>query len=756
MPIYLKTLDGFRSVVSNYLKTSDGWKRVTLAYLKTSAGWRLIFSSALTPTISSPVAISKSTNSTTKLITLTGTNYPWTNSTGLTYEFNRSVPSVFDTTLDTGAISNPTTSNTKTYLLIDTDVIPNQTNTFTFKVIATNSTYNTTSSSEASTTVEGVRNITDLVNNAKTYNSLNFTWSGGLYSNSYVYQYQTYNGGVEGAWSSQVTTTNNYVSISDLFSSSTYRIRVKGITGTTTSNQGYSGNWTYQSATTEASPEPQQLTAPTINGTGYAFESINGTSGTYSSGTYISKSSYIGRSISSTPPTSGTTTALSVAGSPPYTITQADTEAPSYYFYYVDAVLSNNGQTVYYYYSSGIKSKVSILDNYNRTVSGGLGTMTGSYGYIYNRSVAGSSWSANGSYAVNASSVSGSNSSSYPQQSVEMAGKTDITATVNFPSGPDGLGLVFWATSSGSWWASRVYRTVSSATKYTYGITQTSSTTYYLGNRNVTVTTIKYNKTTTTNKYYYSYSCLAYYTNRTVVTYSCPSNYTYIGSGLCSGNFYPYPTIAATSSTSYVCDSPTASSVGSCGAYTDTCYGCSSSGNLGYCGSEDVVTCEASGTGSQCGSSESTTVVCDVAGGNNCGPYTSTSTVCSGSYYQYNNSTYPSGACNQSSSSVTLYNTAINLLMGDGSTASSQASQTVESNAESPTSVLGMRVITSGNSISSSVYSDSNLNSQLGSTLSYNASSPTKSDLVGRTYAGIIKTPAGSSGGIHFDNLTII
>lgn len=755
MPIYLKTSDGFRSVVSTFLKTSDGWRSIVKAYLKTSNGWRSIFESSLSPAISSPVTISKSTNSTTKLITLTGTNYPWTNSTGLTYDFIRDseVPS-----LDSGTISNPVTSNTKTYLITDSNLTKNQTNTFTFKVTGTNSTYNTSSFSEASTTVEGVRNITNLTNTVIDYTFLQFEWSGGLYANSFVYQYQTYNNGIEGSWSSEqiIPSTDTFVGLLNLQSNTTYRFRIKGITGTTLANQGYSGNWAEQTGTTKVSSAPTQLTSPTITGSGYAFESINGTSGTYSSGTYLSKSTYIGKSIYSTSPTSGTTTALAAAGSPPYTITQADTEAPSYYFYYVDAVVANDGQTTYYYYSSGIKSKVSILDNYNRNVSNGLGTMTGSYGYIYNRSVAGSSWSVNGSYAVMASAVSGSNSSSYPQQSVEMAGKTDITATVNFPSGADGLGLVFWATSAGSWWASRVYRTASTATKYTYGITQTSTNTYYLGNRNVTTTIYKYNKTTSTNKYYYSYNCFTYYTNRSVTTYDCPSGYSYIGSGLCSGNFYPYPTISATPTTTYVCDSPTASSVGSCSAVTSTCYGCSTSGNLGYCGTEDVTTCEASGNGAYCGSETSTSTVCDVSGGNNCGPFTSTSTVCSGSYSQYNNSTYPSGACNQSSSSVTLYTTQVNLLMGDGSTASSQASQTIESGVESPTAVLGMKVITSGNSISSSVYSDSGLTSQLGSTLSYNASSPTKSDLVGRTYAGLIKTPPGSSGGIHFDNLSII
>lgn len=524
MPIYLKTDQGFRSMVSAFLKTSEGWRKVVKAYLKTSDGWRKLFESSLSPSISSPVTISKSTNSTTKLITLTGTNYPWTNSTGLTYEFNRSVPATFDATLDTGIITNPTVSNTKTYLLVDTDILPNQTNTFTFKVIATNSTYSTTSSSEASTAIEGVRNITDLVNDAKTYSSLNFTWLGGAYSSSYIYQYQTYAGEVEGAWSSQVTTTNNFVFITELSANSTYRIRVKGITGTTTANPGYSGNWTYQTATTEMSPNPQQLTAPTITGTGYAFYEINGLSGTYESGTYINKTSYIGKTILSTSPTSGTTEEMPIAGSAPYKVTQYDVSTPKYYFYYVDAVTANDGSTVYYYYSPAIEGKVGLIeDDYTRTVSNGLGVMTPSINnfmtpnsYIYNLSSNGSLWSVNGSVASIASAVSSSNPYSYPQQSVELGGKTNAKVSVSFPAGSDGLGLTFWSTSAGSWWASRVNRTASTVNKYVY---------YTLSTVCNTVGTVNDNYCSTgTETIYVCTPGAGTYSNNCGVVTTCPEN----------------------------------------------------------------------------------------------------------------------------------------------------------------------------------------------------------------------------------------
>ena len=47
MPIYLKTDNGFRSVISNFLKTSDGWRLITAAYIKTSDGWRQLFSGSV-------------------------------------------------------------------------------------------------------------------------------------------------------------------------------------------------------------------------------------------------------------------------------------------------------------------------------------------------------------------------------------------------------------------------------------------------------------------------------------------------------------------------------------------------------------------------------------------------------------------------------------------------------------------------------------------------------------------------------------
>jgi hypothetical protein len=651
------------------------------------------------------------------------------------------------TTLSSGTATNPPagSSNTYTYQLVDnlSDVTPNLQNQYRFVVTGTNTTYSTSfASTDNTTSVYGPENIT-ITTTGKSYNSVDLNWTNTAAPNAQKYLvYFKLSTDVSYTFSKVIANTST--TIDSLLSSTAYNFKVVPITGVSNTYKGYRGNDSnVLTVTTDAPAVPTQLTSPTITGTGYAFTSINGTSGTYQSGTYQSKTTHIGITTSATTPTSGGTSALAIAGSAPYKITQYDVSNPSYYFYYVDAVTANDGSTVYYYYSSAILGKVGNLeDDYTRTVTGGLGYMTPIWdntmspnSYSYNLSASGSTWSVNGSVAVNASSVTGSDPYTYPQQSIELGGKTNIISSVNFPSGADGLGLVFWAASSGSWWASRVYRTVATGTKYTYGITEEGSYTYYLGNRDVA---------TSTNKYLSDSICSAYYKNRTVISYTCnQAGCSSNGDGTCSryvsGVGFVLCSNPATSSTTYVCDQTGGDSINNCGTYTYSC-----------------TICTTSGSGSFCGTESGTTTVCDVSGGSNCGPYSGTTSSCNGSNSQINNPTYPSGACNTSSSSVTLYSTALNILMANGSTVSSQASQTIESSVESPTAVLGIKVITSGNTITSRGYSNTGLTSQIGSDLSYTPSSPTKTSITGSSHAGIIKTPPGSSGGIHFDNLKIV
>lgn len=160
MPAYINVSNVWRSVTSLYVKTasggpfSNGWRTVTDGYVKVgttggpfSNGWRRIFSSVLTPSIASTVTVSRS--SATLPSTLTGTNFNWTNSTSLTYVFQKSSDNVNFTNIGSAAvISNPSSgsSNTVTYALTLSD-FPAFTSYFRFVVTAVNSTYSTSATS---------------------------------------------------------------------------------------------------------------------------------------------------------------------------------------------------------------------------------------------------------------------------------------------------------------------------------------------------------------------------------------------------------------------------------------------------------------------------------------------------------------------------------------------------------------------------------------------------------------------------------
>lgn len=71
----------------------------------------------------------------------------------------------------TGSITNPAVggTNTKTYVLTQSDVTANTTNYYRFRVEVTSSTPVTATSTSTSTTVEGTRDINDLSATASLY-----------------------------------------------------------------------------------------------------------------------------------------------------------------------------------------------------------------------------------------------------------------------------------------------------------------------------------------------------------------------------------------------------------------------------------------------------------------------------------------------------------------------------------------------------------------------------------------------------------
>jgi trimeric autotransporter adhesin len=147
MPAFINVSNTWRSIASLRVNVSGTWRTVTNGYVNVAGTWRTFFTSTLTPSIQFPVTISR--NNATFPSTLTGTNYNWTNSTSLTYVFQKSSDNVNFTDIGLPAtISNPSSgsSNTVTYALTLSD-FPAFTSFFRFAVTAVNSTFSTSATS---------------------------------------------------------------------------------------------------------------------------------------------------------------------------------------------------------------------------------------------------------------------------------------------------------------------------------------------------------------------------------------------------------------------------------------------------------------------------------------------------------------------------------------------------------------------------------------------------------------------------------
>ena len=147
---YVKISSYWRTATSYYVKTSSSWRTVSDGYVKISGAWSRFFQSVLTPSIQSTVTISR--NNAEYPSTLTGTNFYWTNSTSLTYVFQKSSDNVTFTNIGSAtSIANPSpsSSNTVTYVLTLADM-PSVLSYYRFVVTASNSTYSTSATSTSS------------------------------------------------------------------------------------------------------------------------------------------------------------------------------------------------------------------------------------------------------------------------------------------------------------------------------------------------------------------------------------------------------------------------------------------------------------------------------------------------------------------------------------------------------------------------------------------------------------------------------
>jgi hypothetical protein len=793
MTIKLKGSDGaWKNIASMHLKNSSGiWKSIFSAYLKVAGSWKQIFISTLTPSIANTVTISQSTDGITYAKTLTGTNYYWTDSTGITYKFEKSTDSGATwTQIASGTATNPSSgsSNTNTYLLQNnlTDVSPNASNIYRYVVTATNSVYSTaTTSTSGNTTIYGPENIT-IVETSRSYNSVSINWTSTAAANAsnYLVYYKL---STDSTFSFSSVTSGTTATISSLASNTAYNFKVIPITGINATYSGYQGNDSNTlSITTNTAPTPTKLTNPTISGT--APSGQFGTTLTPTVGTYTNYSSIttilVSYAAPYTAPTDGETTsgASNIFAAGTHVIDQNDATTPARVFYTRDAVLGLNGTTYYYYSTSNITAYVgTVTDDFNRATTG-IGTS--SSGYTYSSSGYGT-WSTNGQVASTSTTVNFATAgSSYPLQTIELTGKTNLTASLKIPDGGGGPGLAFWVTSQGSWWAvaPSYYSATTSSSTCTGTTISTNAGGTGCGGCTVTSTA---GSTTCTGTAISTNAGGTGCGGCSVTTgggglgctgstsgSSCPSTGVVASGARCSACSSSNPVVCNGASSNYANNTLSGACGGKCsctGPFT-TSYTCTGSGS----GS----TCPATGStfGARCGAC--TLVVpgfytWPTNAGSISTYYTCTVSTCPTVYawnvYETQPTTYScntpvTGATTYScnpivTTSTTTYYSRIRILSTTGSpvySVVSNADVNISSSTTAYDKIYYISAITSGDSITAKGYNISS--TQIGSNVTYTR--VPGSDLVkvatdGSSSAGIIYTPTDANSSTSFDDLSI-
>lgn len=236
----------WKNITDMFVNVSGTWKRITDGFVNVAGTWKRFFSSALL-SIAQQVQIAQSTNATTFLTTLTGTNYYWSPGPPvLTYKFQRSTNGGSTwSDLDSGSITNPAfgSSNTKTYLLPSTGpsvgVLPNVLNYYRFRVDATYGSL-TAESISSSTTIQGPTNTTIGLSDP-TFASVSLSWTPSTGANRYLV-YRSPDNNLFSQYASVPSGTTSIFGISDLTGGNTYYFYVVPVTGGSFANPGYYGN----------------------------------------------------------------------------------------------------------------------------------------------------------------------------------------------------------------------------------------------------------------------------------------------------------------------------------------------------------------------------------------------------------------------------------------------------------------------------------------------------------------------------------
>ena len=265
MAVRVKTgISTWSNVAAIRVKTGiSTWSNVIRGRVKTGIStWTDFFTTVALPVIQSNVTISKATNGTTFLVTLTGTNYYWSESpTSLSYKFQWSLNGGSTwTDISTGTATNPSSgsSNTYTYSVPTSEVDANINNLYRFLVTATNSAGSTTSTS-STTSIQGPTNISDLSVTSTTTNSVSLSWTASTGASAYLLYYTTtppsYTLG-------QTVVSSTSGTISLLNAGTFYYFKILPISGTSNTYRGYSGNFSnIVTTTTTALPSPPTITS---------------------------------------------------------------------------------------------------------------------------------------------------------------------------------------------------------------------------------------------------------------------------------------------------------------------------------------------------------------------------------------------------------------------------------------------------------------------------------------------------------------
>jgi len=329
MDIKINSNGIWTKIKTTLINIGGTWTNVKSGLINIGGVWSQFFSSSLN--IQNQVTISQSTNGTTYLITLTGTNYYWSPTpTSLNYVFEWSTNNSTWTTISSGTATNPSSgsSNIVTYTLTQNDLTAGATNYYRFTVNATSGSGSGNSTSNlTSVYIPGRPTITI---GTVTSNSIALSWvqttTDFFATNRYIVWYYdpvsaSYVYAANGAGGFGASTNGGSTTITNLISGQTYTIfvtPVTGYTGTTMSNYtGYAGITDFRNQATLVSPPTITMganTGITTSGATIHWSSTN-QSYAYVDSLYVGNvNSYTFTFLSSGTTYSGTVTVYSSTG----------------------------------------------------------------------------------------------------------------------------------------------------------------------------------------------------------------------------------------------------------------------------------------------------------------------------------------------------------------------------------------------------------------------------------------------------------